>query len=958
MDDLLRDFIVETREGIEALDSELVRFEQSPENPDLLSQVFRLIHTIKGTCGFIGLPRMQAVAHAAETVLGGFRDGSTPVSESAVSAVLEAVDVIRRILDGLARNGEEPIGDDGALVLKLEAATIGDATSAATPPTSAESGPLLQRLGGEATLDAALEPVVANLAAHKLDHAFEAVDPDRLQSAVREALVAAARGFCDHGQWLSRLTALTGGPIDDPTAARWLKAIAGGLLALDISEQAVAELCKSLASASEPPAASSAQAVKPPYEPATVAADVAAPDTETGGPQTIRVGVDALEHLMTVASELVLIRNQLLQLLRADPESPFAAPLHRLNQVTSELQEGVMTARMQPISGAWAKLPRLVRDLARDLGKKIDLQLHGQDTELDRQVLELIKDPLTHMIRNAADHGLESPEERLALGKPEAGRICLAARHEGGAIVIEISDDGRGLMAGRIRAKAVAKGLATLQQVDAMSDAEARRLIFLPGFSTTDTVTAVSGRGVGMDVVRTNVERIGGVIELSSVEGQGSRFMIRIPLTLTIVSALIIECSGERFAMPQASVVELVSASDGSINKIEYINGSAVMRLRDRLLPLVSLQSLLGLPEPETRSGETCIVVARAGAFTYGVVVDRVFDTEEIVVKPVASVLRHLRVYSGATILGDGAVILILDLKGLSPDTGAATGLEALDADDALSVIDDTRATLIFRSAGGALRATPLSSVSRIEELSLDQIDKVDGRAVVQYRGRLMPVVESDGRPAEPFIEGGASDRPMLVFTREDEAIGVLVEEIVDIVDTSAQPELRANSPGSLGSLIIDGQATDLIDIAFFWRAADAGGPAPAVADAPALAASLRSPLRKLLIVDGSPFCQMLLRPLLAQAGYDVVVADSPGTALKMHHKGEMFDLILADTTLRGDSARQFASALAEAQRWHATPLLGLGLHKAGAAGLDETQLLSAVNRTLAADIDSVRGAA
>ena len=953
MDDLVRDFVAEAREGIEALDSELVRFEQDPGNPALLSEVFRLIHTIKGTCGFIGLTRLQSVAHAAETVLGGFRDGDVRVTPDAVSAVLQAVDLIRALVEGLAETGAETPGDDSVLITRLDAAARRAAAS--TPTATPVSARLLDRVGGEATLDAAAEMLIARLPSQPvLSAALAGADGDRLQAALRDTLCDAARGFGDGSAFAAALRPFhaAGGDLPAPALVSVLESLAAELTALEIEPADIDELV-GLVAPVEPAAIATAPVVSL-VKMATPEPPPAVADKEAAAPQTIRVGVDALEHLMTVASELVLIRNQLLQLLRLDPESPFAAPLHRLNQVTSELQEGVMTTRMQPISGAWAKLPRLVRDLSRDLGKKIDLVLRGQETELDRQVLELIKDPLIHMIRNAADHGLETPAERLAVGKPEAGRISLSARHEGGAIVIEMGDDGRGLSASRIRAKALASGVITAQQGEAMSEAEARRLIFLPGFSTAAGVTAVSGRGVGMDVVRTNIEKIGGVIEVESAEGAGAQFIIRIPLTLTIVSALIVECCGERFAMPQTSVVELVSASDASAHNIEYIDGSAVLRLRDRLLPLVSLQTLLGLPAEDVRREETCIVVARVGQFAYGVIVDRVFDTEEIVVKPVSSVLRHLKVYSGATILGDGSVIMILDFKGMSPDLGASGAPVRLE-DEATALDGSQReAILVFRVADDVLRATPLAEVARIEEIDEAQTERVDGRTVIQYRGRLMPVVGVDGRPLRPFSE--PRTRPLLVFTREDRSVGVLVDEIVDIIETTVATDLAAAGDGSAGSLIIAGHATELIDVDFFWRQAMG---AEAVATAAPASAPVAT-LKRLLVVDRSPFCQLLLRPLLAQAGYEVSVASDPEAALALHDAGQQFDLIMADTTVQGDEARRTALALGQARRWNATPLLDVGLRRIGTGAVDGAAVLGAVSERLLAEeaAEPLRGAA
>ena len=979
MNELIQDFVTETREGIEALDGELVRFEQNPENPEILGEIFRLIHTIKGTCGFIGLARLQTVAHAAETVLGGFRDGTVLVSPESVSAVLETVDLIRDLIDGLARDGIEREGDDQALIERLEAASHVLAGRVDGPPADAtvsdipvvtqaqqSSGPLLARLGGEATLDAACEMTIGQIAGLPLlAGALSAIDPDRLQAVLRDDLCAAARCFGDAARLALSLNALVGAPLSGEAIKALLEAIRADLIRLDVAGADAAELVALVGPAQSviddwaAEAAADAGVAEPaapsrpiPAAPSPIVRASSGTEPESTVAQTIRVNVDSLEQIMTVVSELVLIRNQLLQLLRIDPESPFAAPLYRLNQVTSELQEGVMTTRMQPINGAWSKLPRLVRDLANDLGKKIELTTEGQDTELDRQVLEMIKDPLTHMVRNAADHGIETIAERRAAGKPDMGRISLAARHEGGAIVIEMSDDGRGLPAARIRAKAVATGVITAQQAEAMSDAEARQLIFLPGFSTAGEVTSVSGRGVGMDVVRTNIEKIGGTIELDSVEGAGTRFIIHIPLTLTIISALIIESCGERFAMPQSSVVELVSAGEASEHTIEHVNGAAVLRLRDRLLPLVSLETLLGLPAENARRDETCIVVARVGAASFGVIVDRVFDTEEIVVKPVSSVLRHLKLYCGATILGDGAVIMILDFKGLSPVTAASKAIGAPD-DEAIGHDErphvETAAILLFRSGENALKAVPVAAVARIEEIDGGQVEWVDGRSVIQYRGELIPVVGGDSQPVRPNLAAGP--HPLLVFAQNGRSAGLLVEEIVDIVENSLIPELKPRGDGSLGSLTIDGRATELIDVGYYWRCATGetlAAPEPAATTA----------LKRLLVIDQSPFSQLLLRPLLAQAGYEVTVAGSPESALALHDAGDRFDLIMADTSTNGPDTRQMALAFSRASGWHTTPLLGLGVHKAGAGQFDETTLLDAVSSTFEGDSAQMRGAA
>ena len=524
------------------------------------------------------------------------------------------------------------------------------------------------------------------------------------------------------------------------------------------------------APAPAPVAAAPVPEAKAPAPPAPepAAPPVAEPAAEAAaeapaGTQTIRVGVDVLEELMTLVSELVLTRNQLLQLARTqegqgDGKGTFTVPLQRLSHITTDLQEGVMKTRMQPIGNAWNKLPRLVRDLARDLGKKIELVMGGAETELDRQVLELIRDPLTHMVRNSADHGLESPADRRAAGKPEMGRITLNAYHEGGHIIIEIADDGRGLPTSRIRAKAVSAGLATEAELAGMTEAQVQRFILRAGFSTAEAVTAVSGRGVGMDVVKTNIARIGGTIELRSVEGQGTTFTVKIPLTLAIVSALIVEAAGERFAIPQISVVELVRASfhgadragneTGSV--IERIDGTPVLRLRDRLLPLVNLQDLLQLQSDATvKDGEHagaeeshCIVVTQVGPTTLGIIVDRIFDTEEIVVKPVAPMLRSISMFSGNTILGDGSVIMILDTNGIARATGTAGGeMRGADKSNAGHAVQaagsgDRTAMLLFRAGNAEPKAVPLGLVARLEDIPRERIEFSAGQPVMQYRGR------------------------------------------------------------------------------------------------------------------------------------------------------------------------------------------------------------------------------
>jgi len=870
MDDLLSEFLTETNENLAVLDVELVKLEQNPNDPGLLSNIFRLVHTIKGTCGFLGLPRLESVAHAAENVLGKFRDGELHVSPYAVSLILESLDTIKGILSVLEQTEAEPPGNDQDLIDRLNAMAEGKelqrsgAAGVAAAPPALDSDP-----------EDLFVPVPA-----ELTHTLAPAQPEPKKEGAPQVPAATK-----------------------PAASRDVAAVA------------------------EP--APPAETVPPPPPPRVEAVsnhdEVRGEATKESAlaQQTIRVHVDLLENLMTMVSELVLTRNQLLQILRSQKDSEFAAPLQRLNHVTSELQEGVMKTRMQPIGNAWAKLPRLVRDLSHELHKKIDLQMLGAETELDRQVLELIKDPLTHMVRNSGDHGLEVPAERVAAGKSETGRITLNAFHEGGHIIIEISDDGKGLALAKIKAKIVQNGLATESELAQMSDQQIQQYIFKPGFSTAAKVTSVSGRGVGMDVVKTNIEKIGGTIEMRSIEGRGTTFTIKIPLTLAIVSALIVECASERFAVPQISVVELVRAADDSEHKIERINGAPVLRLRNRLLPLVSLQRLLKLGTAEDDDKrETFIVVSQVGNYTFGIIVDRVFDTEEIVVKPVAPILRHIELFSGNTILGDGSVIMILDPNGIATASGNMATLQ--DTQVATQEVakstrreDDKMALLLFSAGEGGPKAVPLSLVARLEDVDLNQVELSNGEPVVQYRGKLMPLV-----PIDPNWKNVRDKRqPVVVFADGERSMGLVVDEIVDIVEDKLAVELGTERPGFLGSAIIAGKATDVIDAGFYLTRAFRdwfGNAHDGFED---------ERQHRVLLVDDSPFFRNLLTPLLTVSGYDVTAVESADEALALCESGEDFDVIVSDIEMPGMSGLDFAQAVRSSARWATTPLVALSSH-------------------------------
>lgn len=851
MDDLLQEFVTETNESLDVVDVELVRFEQEPNNKKILDNIFRLVHTIKGTCGFLSLPRLEALAHAAETLMGKFRDGA-PASGKSVTLILATIDRIKEILEALESNQREPDGDDSDLISELER-TVSEIARPA--PASTASSP--SRTIGTLTpqvLERPLRPGEVSL--------------DELERAFRETEV-------------------------DPA------------IAAALSADAAPKAAKASSREEGTPRESNAAPAKE--------------DESKSGNQSIRVTVDTLEQLMTMVSELVLTRNQLLEIVRRHEDSEFKGPLQRLSNVTAELQEGVMKTRMQPIGNAWQKLPRIVRDLANELGKEIDLEMHGAETELDRQVLDLIKDPLTHMVRNSADHGLESPADRRAAGKPVRGRIRLSAYHEGGQIVIQISDDGRGLNTARIKAKAIAQGLVSEEEAEKLSEAQIHKFIFAAGFSTAAKVTNVSGRGVGMDVVRNNIDQIGGTIDVKSAAGMGASFTIKIPLTLAIVSALIVEAGGDRFAIPQLSVMELVRARSNTEHRIERIKDTAVLRLRDKLLPLARLTKVLGLESPNAgEKDDGFIVVVQVGTQMFGIIVDGVFHTEEIVVKPMSSKLRNIAVFSGNTILGDGSVIMIIDPNGIAQSIGSTVSsqLAASEAEaEKKHAPSDERLTslLVFRAGSAQAKAVPLALITRLEEIDARKIELSNGRHMVQYRGQLMPLI----RLNDDVRVKGEGAQPLLVFSDGKRSIALVVDEIVDIVEERLDIQVASENSGVIGSAVIKGQATEIIDVGYFLPAAFEDWFRRK--ERPENAA-----VKSIMLIDDSPFFRDMLAPVLQAAGYEVTSLPGAKEALATLRSGRRFDVVVTDIDMPEMDGFQLAEAMRADPSFKDVPIIAL----------------------------------
>ena len=754
MDDIVKDFLIESNENLDRLDRELVKLESDPSSKELLASIFRTIHTIKGSCGFLGFARLEKLAHAGESLLSRLRDGKLKLSEDLTSALLVTVDAIRQMLAAIQASGQDGEEDYASLIARL-ARLQGEAEQPQQPSVSASAH--------AATVpDSAPTVPEAKLA-----------DPSKIGGLLLE-----------RGQVRPEDLALA---LEKQEAGR--KRIGEILI-----EQGAA---------------------KP--EDVMAAQQILESRNPEASVETIRVGVNLLDRLMNLVGELVLARNQLLQFSNSTQDAGFQAVSQRMNLIATELQEEVMKTRMQPIGNVWNKFPRTVRDLAISCGKDVRLDMEGQDTELDRTIIEAIKDPLTHLVRNCIDHGIESAEARKQAGKAVTGILKLRAFHEGGQVNIEISDDGAGLNGERIRQKAVERGMVTAQQVSRMSDRDVFNMIFLPGFSTAEKVTNVSGRGVGMDVVKTNVEKIGGTVDVQSTAGKGTTVRIKIPLTLAIIPALMITSGGERFAIPQVSLLELVRMESGESSKgIEMVQGAPVYRLRGRLLPLVYLNRELQLARESTNPKDdraANIVVVQADGQEFGLVVDEITDTEEIVVKPLGKQLKGITAYSGATIMGDGRVALILDILGLAQRAQVISARESALADMAQQKNEakeeaarDHHTLLVVQCGEQGRMAIPLSLVARLEEFPSSAIEMAGAQEVMQYRGQIMPLIRLSkviaGAP-EAGATGAEARLQVVVYSEAGRSVGLVVDRIVDIVDEKLVVQTPAQRRGVLGCGIL-----------------------------------------------------------------------------------------------------------------------------------------------------------
>ncbi|MBV8631431.1 MAG: chemotaxis protein CheA [Silvibacterium sp.] len=712
MDDLIREFLIESQDGLDRMEQCLTELEDRAQDAELLAEIFRSVHTIKGTTGFLGFSRLEKLSHAGENLLGLLRDGKVQASGEMITALLELLDGLRAILQSIeVTESEGNAGEDAEMIARLQA-----------------------------------------MAERSLAMAASEIPQKKRQRKRQVKKREAAAESRERGL-----------PEAKPAAAK-----------------------QKLASFAE--------------EPRIVHSGAAE--------STLRVDIGLLNRIMNLVGELVLTRNQILQAHSA--EGGFAPLARRLDMVTADLREAVMKARMQPVSHVFSKFPRLVRDLSQQLSKPVRLELDGQETELDKSLLEAIKDPLTHSVRNAIDHGIEAAEVRQAAGKDPEGLLRLSARQQGSYVIVEVTDDGGGIRVERIRDKAIERGLITPQKAAQLSDRELLQLIFLPGFSTADKVTNVSGRGVGMDVVRTNVERIGGKVELDSRPGRGTTLRLSIPLTLAIIPALIVRSRGQSFALPQGALFELVHlTSEQAREQVEWIENAPLYRLRGRLLPLVFLDRLLAGQDAGNR--DACyIAVLYADGRRYGLVVDGLADPEEIVVKPLSSVLKRIGLFSGATVMGNGEMALILDPGAIAARGGIGLNAEEQEEAHAERISSSSGSEFLLVEAGDEEAALPLEDVLRIERLPRARVERIGHSPVLQFGGSLLPLEDRAGILADG--EGAEAEITVVVWRHGSRHVGVTVRQVLDVAKGSP---LRYAGRGDFapGVTLLKARITGVIEV-------------------------------------------------------------------------------------------------------------------------------------------------
>ncbi len=935
--ELLKEFLWSSKEDIDVLEDLILAVEMGNPDSESVNTMYRTFHSLKGAAGLMQLQYTEKAAHKGESLLDTCRSNPAAYDVDVVTALLIFVDAVKSTILNIENEGNEGSDQYGEFLKAL--GTIDGASPIETtdqqqpdpaPPQSAPPAP-------------APVPVVPAPQAQ----AAPATPPPPQKAAPVPATpkpVAAA-------------------PQPTPPAP-----------------------------APTPPPPAAAKPTPPPRRKKAAASEEKSEKKEIQAEASVRVSISLLDQLMNHVGELVLNRNQLLRISEQhDEDNNLLAACSSLDHVTSELQESIMQTRMQPVGAIFNKFPRIVRDLSRSLNKKVELDISGKETELDRTILESMRDPFTHILRNSLDHGVETPEERLAKGKAETGTIAIKAFHEGGQVIIEVSDDGNGINADRVLNKAIDNGLLTPEQAERMTDQDACNLIFHPGLSTAEAITNVSGRGVGMDVVKSNIEQIGGNIEVTSEYGAGTTLRIKIPLTLAIIPALMVQAEDMLYAIPQVNLIELVSIEPDELEKsLENIRGAEVYRLRERLLTILRLRDILNLPPRDDDDDRPLfIVVVAAGDQQFGIVVDDIFDTEEIVVKPLSSHLKPIEVFAGSTIRGDGQICLVLDMAGITRNRHIDTHSDLLSSDDDIDAhennVEDQQEFLIFNLGHDNEQfAVPLQLISRIEQYPSNHIQKINGSQMICHDNSLLPAVFlEEHTKAEPLVYSpdNPEDTIYAIIFQSRTNIGLIVRNLVDsmvidLSDTLDTPEIVSSSVATAFTVIND-HATALIDVYALMDTAyppiaqksNTGVPVattqstapvstgPQTGGSPAAGPSLR-----ILFCEDAQFFQNVVTGYLRESGHSVTMFENGklGWDHLEQHKDD-FDLVLTDLEMPVMNGWELIKSIRNLPSFDHLPIIALTsltdeearqkTLQAGASEhvvkLQKDELLQSVNRIL-----------
>jgi two-component system chemotaxis sensor kinase CheA len=950
----LQIFLEEAREHLCGIEKDFLALEAAGSTADvaLINKIFRAVHSIKGGAGFLGLDALKELAHAMENLLNLMRNKALALTPAMINTLLTAADVLAGLV-------HDPASSE-AVDITLHVAAL-EAVLASAPRAASTTA-------GETMLNVALPDGrgIFTVAPAALEQArkggkevylvvLDLLALERQGKTPQEVL----KEFHDMGTIIESTVevAAVDTRTDDATPppgpfcvlfATLLDAdMICGLFACETS-------CVQRLTATVPPSAAPLQSPPIPLPALDIAyrapasATPAKPLPDAVAEHSLRVHVKLLDSLMTLAGELVLTRNQLLRAVASGDRPAIEATTQRVDLVTSEIQEAIMSTRLQPLGHVFHKFQRLVRDLAKELGKEVTLSIEGEEVELDKAVLEAISDPLTHLVRNGIDHGIEKPQVRQQAGKSPQGTLKLSAWHEAGQVIIEVTDDGAGIDPRTIRDKALRMGLRERPQLDAMDDKELVKLIFLPGFSTAKHVTDISGRGVGMDVVHTNLTKLGGTIEIESQAGYGTTFRIKLPLTLAIIPCLLVTVANECYAVPQVNLVELIRVPATQVaERLEYLGAALVMRRRGSLLPIVYLRDLLGhgaLTSGQGAAGPLHILVVAAGDLHYGLIVDALLDSEEIVVKPLGQHLQGCKSYAGAAILGDGRVALILDVMGMCTmmhlaEVTATPGAARQQIVQEQPPQPDCQRLLLVRNAPPEQFAIPLSLISRIERIPAHAIESRGGRRYMQYRGGTLRLLALE-EVAHVAPREEAETLSVLVFTTGGKEVGLMVSRIIDVLEADVTfDSVTFRQPGILGSAVLMGRTTLLVDLFGLVAAA-----LPDWVVTPERVVTKLGAQPTVLIVEDSHFFAHHIKNFVEAAGYQVCTAADGLEALQMLDKyGDRISLVLTDIEMPNLDGLGLTKRIRHDPRFASLPVLavtsvyGEGAEKRGVeAGVDE----------------------